>query len=149
MGVIYRELKQWDNALKYFREAGRIWTSAYGTNHQVMISNSGNQGRALIELGRYEEAKACYETILGIIAVLYDEKGLDHAFVHINLAKIYMAQGQYDKAIKACDIADTTLQLESVKCQKRSINLVKTCSMIREQVTANQNRKTTSKNSRL
>ena len=134
VGVIYHERKEWENALKYFQQAGRIWTPAYGINHQIMISNYGNQGQALMKLGRYDEAIKCYQTGMDIVRVLYDEKGIDDVKININLARIYDALGQYEKAIEAWNEAESALQLESVKRQKIRINLSHACSAIRADV---------------
>jgi len=54
--VLYREKGDWENALLNFQKACRNWLPAYGLYHGDMVASYNNQGKALMNLGRYEEA---------------------------------------------------------------------------------------------
>ena len=89
-----------------------------------------------MNLRRYDEAKQCYDTTLDIMKVIFDGKGYAYAVTNLNLARIYDALGQYDKAIESCDEVESTLQIDRVKKQPRSIPLAQMCREFRAQVQA-------------
>ena len=134
VGVIYRELKKWPEALHYFREACRVWLPAYGRNHEIMNSSYGNQGKALMNLGRLEEALQCYDTCLEIQSVILEEQGYDYAVCQMNRARILYGLGRKDDALTACDEIVKTLEKDNVKAEGRSKPLMDSCIAFRNTI---------------
>lgn len=134
VGVIYRELKKWPEALHYFREAYRVWLPAYGRNHEIMNSSFGNQGKALMNLGRLEEALQCYDTCLEIQDIILEERGYEYAVCQMNRARILSGLGRKEEAIQACDEIITTLNKEEVKAEGRSKPLMESCLAFRKTI---------------
>lgn len=134
VGVIYRELKKWPEALHYFQEACRVWLPAYGRNHEIMNSSYGNQGKALMNLGRLEEALQCYDTCLEIQRIIMDERGYDYAVCQMNRARILSGLGRKDEALALCDEIVMTLEKKDVKAEGRSKPLMESCLAFRKTI---------------
>ena len=134
VGVIYRELHMWPDALHYFEEACRVWLPAYGRNHEILNSSYGNQGKALMNMGRPEEALKCYDTCLSIQDAIFEEKGYDYAVCQMNRARILATLGRKEESLEVCDEIEKTLNVDKVKAEARSIPLMKICHEFHEQL---------------
>lgn len=134
VGCIYREMAKWKEALFYFQEACRVWLPAYGVNHEIMNSSYGNQGKALMNLGRLEEALRCYDKCLDIQSVIFDERGYDYAVCQMNRARILAALGRKEEALDTCDAVESTLLIDKVKAEGRSIPLLKSVREFRKSI---------------
>lgn len=127
VGVMYRERKEWEKALYYFQQACRVWKPAYGLYHDVMNSSYGNQGKALMNLGRLDEALACYDTCMEIISVIYDNPSYEYAIVMLNRAQIFKMMNKKDAARDACQSSIAALRSEKVYAEERAKELLKRC----------------------
>ena len=134
VGVIYRELKKWPEALHFFQEACRVWLPAYGRNHEIMNSSYGNQGKALMNLGRYEEALQCYNTCLEIQDIIMEDRGYEYAVCQMNRARILAQLGRKKEALVSSDEVIQTLEKENVKVEGRSKPLMEACLKFRKEI---------------
>lgn len=119
IGVLYREKGEWKKALHNFQMACRNWLPAYGIYHGDMVASYNNQGRALMNLGRYEEALACYDKCLTIQNVISERIGCDHAIHHLNRARVLQLLGRTEEATNECLIVRSILEDEQVKTEGR------------------------------
>ena len=127
IGVLYREKGEWENALLNFQKACRNWLPAYGLYHGDMVSSYNNQGKALMNLGRYEEALECYDKCLEIQNVISERIDCNHAIHHLNRARAMQMLGRMKEAREECLMVRSILDDEQVKTEGR-------CKELREQL---------------
>ena len=125
VGVIYELKGEWENALYYFRQANRIWLPAYGINHEMMVSSNNKMGNALKQLGRYDEALACFKRSLSIQNVISDRLVFDHAKHHLNIAKVLVLLGRVEEAYGECQAARSILDDKNMPDEPRNKELKK------------------------
>ena len=100
-----------------------------------MNSSYGNQGKALMNMGRLDEALACYDTCLRIQENIFEEKDYDYAICEMNRAFILAQMGRKDEAIQTCDKIEEVLKKEKVAAEKRSQILMDKCKSFRISLT--------------
>ena len=108
-GCIYRELQEWDKAYEFFKKAYDVWLPAYGLYHEIMVSSCGNQGKALLNLKRYDKALECYDTCIKILSIIYEEKGYDYAICMLNKSKVLRLMHKTKDALDLCKEAEMVL----------------------------------------
>lgn len=99
-----------------------------------MVSSLGNQGKALLNLGRLEEALVCYDKSIQITECIYQEKGYEYAVCNLNSARVLLAMGNKKEALKRCDIAKEVLNREKVKSEDRAADALKSCINLRKEI---------------
>lgn len=97
LGSVYYYTKQYDSCLYYSLLAEKAFTAS--NNLQYLPVAQANAGMAFFETGRRKEATAyLQQSLKGHRA--YDNKK-EIAFALIQLAKVFAAEGAYDKAVGA------------------------------------------------
>ena len=80
-----------------------------------------------MNLGRLDEALACYDTCLEIISVIYDNPSYEYAIVMLNRAQIFKMMNKKDAAREACQSSIEALHSEKVYAEERAKELLKRC----------------------
>lgn len=119
IGVIYRELKMWPEALHYFQEGCRVWTIAYGRDQEIQNSSYGNQGMCHWKMGRLEEALSCYDTCLMIQEAIFEDKGYDYALLQFNRGRILNELGRKEEALSIFGEVEEIFSTDKVKTEAR------------------------------
>ena len=92
MGTVYLLMKEWDKAIFCFKEAANNMlykTPQYAYN---------NMGTAYFKKGEYQKAIESYQLAINTAGSYF--------VAYLNLAQVYEAQGDWDKALKACGEAN-------------------------------------------
>jgi signal transduction histidine kinase len=99
LGAIYDEAHDFNREIRYYREAGRV----YSEDPAIELAVSNNIGFALQQLGRYDDALKDFQQALVI------GKSLDSPFLEANIltniAAVYAKRHQFADATKAANQA--------------------------------------------
>ncbi|HXC56962.1 MAG TPA: ATP-binding protein [Rhizomicrobium sp.] len=99
LGSIYGEARDFDRQIRYYREAGRV----YSEDPAIALSVSNNIGFALLQLGRYDAALKDFAKALEIGRSL--KSAFLEARILTNIAAVYAKQHQFALAMRAADQA--------------------------------------------
>jgi signal transduction histidine kinase len=99
IGVLYFDQSNYQEALKYFLEC-EAW-SEKTSNPKLINAGLINVGKVYFELGKYSEALVRYKRSLKIEDGYLDKK----AFVHNEIANIYLKKKVFNKALSNAKIA--------------------------------------------
>lgn len=127
IGCIHRNLKQWEDALRYFQLGCETWYPAYGLHHEIMVSSYGNQSTCLKNLGRLDEALECNDKCLKVLVNTDDEDSYDYAITVFNRAGLLKMAGKIGEARIACQKSIDVLNGNKIKDEARSLDLIKIC----------------------
>ena len=127
IGCIHRNLKQWEDALRYFQLGCETWYPAYGLHHEIMVSSYGNQSTCLKNLGRLDEALECNDKCLKVLVNTDDEDSYDYAITVFNRAGLLKMAGKIGEARIACQKSIDVLNGNKIKYEARSLDLIKIC----------------------
>lgn len=96
MGELYRMLCKYDQALPYYQEAMQLAAPIIDVAKKSIIAS--NMGLNWLGMGRYTEAEACFESVLGqtaadpwahVLALMEARRGL---------AEVYLSKGDFHNA---------------------------------------------------
>jgi tetratricopeptide (TPR) repeat protein len=94
-----------DQALAQFELAQEVWEGSLEPSHQFMYQLHGNLRRALVQLGRLEEAQLREEKRLEVSRARFGEKNLRTAGVQEMLARLLLVRGRPGDARTMCERA--------------------------------------------
>ena len=97
MGVMYRRLLRYDDAMGVYEQALTISRAIEDRGMEANVVN--NMGMVDMQLGRYSEALAEYQQALKVERELGDSKGIDAALT--NIGELHYKLGQYKEALDA------------------------------------------------
>lgn len=119
-GIICCNRKNYDEGLKYFDEAIKIYSS---NNNVFGLGRAfNNYGTCLVELGRTQEAQEYFRK-----AIEYKKQIDDSSLVesYINVADIYEKRGQWDKALEVIGSAEECILAKDISRQEGSVLMTK------------------------
>ena len=96
LGNLFESLKDYEKALAYHNKSLKFVSESH--YNAFLIYN--NIGSTLTEMGRLEEAKPYFQKVINSNIARKSTK--THSFGH--LAELYDENGEYDQAIKYCDL---------------------------------------------
>ena len=100
IGIIYREMADYENALKYHEKDRVICEKDLG----IWQNNTGNTydniANVYLAMGEYDKALVYYEKALAIAEKVLGTEHLNTAATYDNIAIVYSDMGDYDKALE-------------------------------------------------
>lgn len=100
IGVVYYNLSEYDDALKYYGKALEIRKKVLGAKHPDTANSYNNIGIVYYDLGKYEDALKYYKDALKIQEKVLGEEHPDTATSYNNIGSAYCKLGKYNKALK-------------------------------------------------
>lgn len=91
-----RKNNNYEKAIEYYGEAGKLWLTEEKKRNYALMQN--NIGYLYYGLGKYDQALEYYERALMIYEVLNDETGI--AMSSNNIGLLYKARGKNDMALE-------------------------------------------------
>jgi len=105
LGLAYSDIGKYDDAIKYYQKALKIWFVVYdGSNHPEVAMCCNNLGIAYRENGLYGDAINSHKQALKIYTKAHDNSNTDQydiATTYKNLGSVYSEHGEYDNAINS------------------------------------------------
>ena len=99
IGVVYYNLSEYDDALKYYKDALKIQEKVLGEEHPDTATSYNNIGIVYYDLGKYEDALKYYKDALKIQEKVLGEEHPDTATSYNNIGSADCKLGKYDKAL--------------------------------------------------
>lgn len=96
-GDVYVADRQYDQAIRLFKEAQDVFLKLGKGDSYEMAALKNNLSAAYRELGDYAQASQLLEDALRIIST-YPERKAEEATSRINLAQLFIRQGEFTKA---------------------------------------------------
>jgi len=103
IGMAYRALGQYDNALKYYEYALKICKKVLENNHQDTATIYNNIADVFQAKYKHEKALEYYDYALEIRRKVYGEEHLDIAKIYNGKALVFNAMGEYKMALMYYD----------------------------------------------
>ena len=100
IGVVYRDLGDYDKALEYYFKALEITKEVLGEKHPDTASSYNNIGAVYHKLGDYDKALEFYNKALEIRKDVLEENHPDTASSYNNIGVVYSNLGDYKKALE-------------------------------------------------
>lgn len=99
IGVVYYNLSEYDDALKYYGKALEIRKKVLGAKHPDTANSYNNIGIVYYDLGKYKDALKYYKDALKIQEKVLGEEHPDTATSYNNIGSADCKLGKYDKAL--------------------------------------------------
>ena len=99
IGVAYRELQLYGDAVNNFESALAIWNKVYSHPHQAKAFVLSNLGQTYFAIGDHKAGRAYYDQALAMYRRSYGEKHPDISGVLNAIGNAELAQGSYDNAL--------------------------------------------------
>lgn len=99
VGVVYRNLKLYGEAVASFEAAESIWKKIYPEGHPTQAFALVNLGLTYGKMGNNGAAKGYYERALEMYRKSYGERHSDIAFVQNQLGILAVGESHYDEAL--------------------------------------------------
>lgn len=100
IGLVYRNLGEYDKALEYYFKALEIRKDVLGEKHPNTAGSYGNIGVVYHNLEDYDKALEFYNKALEIDKDVLGENHHDTAISYNNIGVVYDELGDYDKALE-------------------------------------------------
>ena len=100
IGIIYREMADYKNALKYHEKDRVICEKDLGIWHNNTGNTYDSIANVYLAMGEYDKALVYYEKALAIAEKVLGTEHLNTAATYENMANVYSAMGDYDKALE-------------------------------------------------
>lgn len=99
MGLVYRELELYGDAVNNFETSLKIWEKLYPGAHQAKAFTLYNLGQTYSKMGNSQSAEGYYKRALEMYRQTYGEKHSDISQVLNDYGYLELTDGKYDKAI--------------------------------------------------
>lgn len=100
IGLVYRNLGDYNKSLEYYFKALEIRKDVLGEKHPTTAGSYGNIGVVYHNLGEYDKALEFYNKALEIDKDVLGENHHDTAISYNNIGVVYDELGDYDKALE-------------------------------------------------
>lgn len=100
IGLVYRDMELYGDAVNNFETALKIWEKVYSTPHQAKAFNLYNLGQTYSRMGDQKAARGYFDRALKMYRDSYGNKHPDIANVLNDIGNIELTAGNYDAAIK-------------------------------------------------
>lgn len=115
-GLVYDELKQREQAQKYYQDSLEAKRKAFGTDHYALVSTMNNLAFSYISEKRYDEAVSVLKES---IAIVEKAKGANDPALSVSLnrlAGVYQTTKKYQEAV---DVLTRSLEIAKKASEKR------------------------------
>jgi tetratricopeptide (TPR) repeat protein len=99
LGVAYRSLELYGDAVNSFETAGKIWDALYTGAHANKAFVMMNLGQTYARMGDEKASLGFYAKALDMYKAVYGTKHPDLAFVNNLIGNVYKDQGRYSDAL--------------------------------------------------
>ncbi|MEO5600338.1 MAG: CHAT domain-containing tetratricopeptide repeat protein [Cyclobacteriaceae bacterium] len=100
IGIIYRDLKLYGDAVNNFETALKIWNTVYTEPHPSKALALFNLGQTYSNMNDHKAAMAYYEQSFKIYESTYGLKHPEAAYVLNAIGNLYLADGRFDDALQ-------------------------------------------------
>ena len=100
LGIVYDNLGDYDEALKYYNKALKIDKEVFGEEHPYTAMSYLNIGGTYYKLGEYNDALKHYNKALKIKKEVFGQKHISTASCYLNMGMVYDDLGEYYNALK-------------------------------------------------
>lgn len=117
MGVLFRDLREWDRAREYLTRSYRIRTEVLGPSHHLTVSSYLSLGRVAWLQGNLDEARQIFEQSIGQTQDFYRQGSEDTltlarlAAAYTDLAMVLRLQGELDQQPRAQALVEEAVLL--------------------------------------
>jgi len=123
LGIIYKKLGKYQEALHEYEQAKEVLYALYGSNHLALSVVKMNLGNVYQHLGHYELSLRCHQDSLDVKKKFLGDKNIEVATSLGNMASVYERLGRLDEAM---DMFRMCLEIQMVKQNGRSLEVART-----------------------